>query len=499
MQRRGRLDEQQGRDQSEDGFHTLDGLTSHNVNAMCMPQVRLSAGRAFRLFASALQTVVAVSQRGKWLAPASSLLWASNWLILVGKCIPKTHLHLCMCALLPTREACATGLQSGGRLTDGGGPSKAIRCVAALLFAVIQTPFAIWAEDLSAPGLFQTAEIDFPELIDRARGGLPEPTPYVRGPIRRMIAERSADKFAMGRKVPIKMHCPEGATKIPIIVLSHGAGGDWDTHYAQARHLASHGYAVLSLEHVGSNRARMAQGFRPMQNLEAMIHDAGEVFARPRDVSFAIDCAEEWNRTHEKLRGRLDLQRVGVMGHSFGAFTTMVVCGMRPALEWLKPRVEPGRGLGPELRDSRVKCGVALSPQGVGEPFFIRESFGSLKVPLLGISGTQDRQQNGLPAVNRREAFALWPPGSHKFIWLADATHLDFTDSTGASRRALPAPTRADVQPVVRAATVLFFNAHLKSDIKSEKQLSSDALNPYLRGAVHSVDVLAKSGAPHNP
>lgn len=361
-----------------------------------------------------------------------------------------------------------------------------------LLTALLLAPFAaLLGADLSARGSSSVETIEFSNLTDTSRSQVQATS----GTMLRRIAPRfRRDTTSVsGRKVPIKVHVPKGSGPFPVVIVSHGAGGDWDTHYAQAQHLASHGYAVLCLEHIGSNRERLTQGFRMMQNLEAMIHDAGEVLARPKDISFAIDRAEEWNRMHEKLRGRLDLQGVGVMGHSFGAFTTMVVCGMRPALEWLTPRVEPGRGLGPDLRDPRVKCGVVLSPQGVGEPFFIRESFNSLKMPLLGISGTQDKQQNGLSADNRREAFALWPQGAHKFLWLANAKHLDFTDSTGANRRATPSPTRDDVQPLVRAATLLFLNAHLKADKESARQLTADALKQYLRGAVSNVEVLSKS------
>lgn len=361
-----------------------------------------------------------------------------------------------------------------------------------LLTALLLAPFAaLLGADLSARGSSSVETIEFSNLTDTSRSQVQATS----GTMLRRIAPRfRRDTTSVsGRKVPIKVHVPKGSGPFPVVIVSHGAGGDWDTHYAQAQHLASHGYAVLCLEHIGSNRERLTQGFRMMQNLEAMIHDAGEVLARPKDISFAIDRAEEWNRMHEKLRGRLDLQGVGVMGHSFGAFTTMVVCGMRPALEWLTPRVEPGRGLGPDLRDPRVKCGVVLSPQGVGEPFFIRESFNSLKIPLLGISGTQDKQQSGLSAENRREAFALWPQGAHKFLWLANAKHLDFTDSTGANRRATPSPTRDDVQPLVRAATLLFLNAHLKADKESARQLTADALKQYLRGAVSNVEVLSKS------
>jgi predicted dienelactone hydrolase len=326
-------------------------------------------------------------------------------------------------------------------------------------FATLSLP----AADLSKIGPFKVVIIEFPELTDPQRSN---------------------------RKVPIKVHLPEGRELCPIVVISHGAGGDWDTHFAQAQHLASHGYAALCLEHIGSNLERMKQGLRFMKNLNEMIRDSNEVLGRPKDVSFALDCAAEWNRSHPKLRGRLDLQHAGVMGHSFGAFTTMVVCGMRPALDWLTPRVEPGKGLGPDLRDRRVKCGVALSPQGADEPFFLRESFASLQVPLLGISGTEDRQQGDLPASNRLDAFKLWPEGANRFIWLTNARHLDFTDSTGSSRRAMSSPTREDVQPIVRAATLLFFNAHLRADSEAAKQLQGDLLKPYLRGVVTNVEVL---------
>jgi predicted dienelactone hydrolase len=332
----------------------------------------------------------------------------------------------------------------------------------------LAAPAAPRAGDLSAAGPRAVETIDFPDLRDRSRGG------------------------ADGRRVPMKLHLPREGSAVPVVIVSHGAGGDRDTHLVQARHLASHGYAVLCVEHVGSNRERLAGGFQLLKKVEAMTRDSGEVLGRPRDVTFAIDRAADWNRSHETLRGRLDPDRVGAMGHSFGAFTTMVVCGMRPALDWIAPRVEPGRGLGPDLRDRRVRCGVALSPQGIGAPFFIRESFGSLAVPLLGITGTLDRQQAGLPPENRREAFGSWPEGPHRFLWITGARHLDFTDSSGTGRIELPSPSRADVQPVVRVATLLFFQAHLAGDAVAADRLSAATLKPYLRGAVSDLELLAK-------
>lgn len=299
------------------------------------------------------------------------------------------------------------------------------------------------------------------------------------------------DEQRQGRRVPIKVHVPAQQGKRPVVVFSHGGGGNWDANFAQADHLASHGYAVLCLEHVGSNTERMREGFRFMENVKAMTRQSSEVLGRPRDISFAIDMAEEWNRTHPVLKGRLDLKRVGVMGHSFGAYTTLVVCGARPALDWLTPPVPPGKGLGPDLSDPRVLAGVALSPQGPGEPFFLENSYASVTTPLLGITGSRDKQQ-GAPPEHRRRCFELLPPGGKVFIWLANADHLGFSDSKGSGQRSLPSNSRADAQPLVCAATVLFFNATLRGDKGAEETLLDGTLRSFLRGVVNEMEILKK-------
>ncbi len=352
------------------------------------------------------------------------------------------------------------------------------------------------ADDLSALGPLTVETLEFPNLVDVNRPESDSATPRPRLFPRLRRGRAQAENLSTGkeRRIPIKMHIPATGGPYPIIVASHGAGGNWDTHYAQAQHLASHGYAVLCLEHVGSNTDRLKSGIRLMDNLNKMIRDANEVLGRPKDVSFAIDRAEEWNTSHEKLRGRLNVRHVGVMGHSFGAYTTMVICGMRPALDWMEPPVAPGKGLGPDQRDARVSCGVALSPQGADEPFFINESFATLSAPLMGVSGTEDRQQGGLPPANRYKAFSLWPAkqGQHKFVWLANAHHLDFTDSTGAKQQGIRSANREDVQPIVRAATLLFFNTYLKADTSVAGNLSTNGLQKYLRGAVDGVEVRSR-------
>lgn len=316
---------------------------------------------------------------------------------------------------------------------------------------------------LSAPGALALETIAFPDLTDAARAG---------------------------RKIPIKVHLPKTGGPYPVIVVSHGAGGNWDANKAQAEHLASYGYAVLCLEHPASNTQALTQGGRLMKNLEDMTRDTDEVLGRPKDVSFALDRAEEWNRSDPRIKGRLDLEHVGVLGHSYGAYTVMAICGIRPALDWLSRPVPPGHGLGPDLRDPRVKCGVALSPQAPGAPYFLPESYASLAVPLLGVSGDHDLQQGGITPQQRHDAFALWPPGQNIFIWIANASHLDFSDS--GEKHGLGGSGKDAVQKVVRPATLLFFNLHLKGDQSAEELLTEAGLKPYLSGSANKVEVRKK-------
>jgi len=279
-----------------------------------------------------------------------------------------------------------------------------------------------------------------------------------------------------------------------VVLMSHGAGGSWDGHFAIAQYLATQGYAVLCIEHTGSNTARLTSSLRILKNLQDMIHDSTEVLTRPKDVSFALDQAAEWNRSHPKLKGHLDLKHVGVLGHSFGAYTVLALAGARPALDWLEPKVAPGKGLGPDLSDKRILCGVALSPQSPGDPFFLPQSFSTIKVPVLGISGTHDEQSNKNPPIQRREAFKLWPDmgGRSGFVWITDASHMDFSDSTGSDLKRRDSTSRQDVQRVVREASRLFFDQCLKGKEEAGGTVTEAKLKSQLGGSVTRVDVLSK-------
>ena len=232
--------------------------------------------------------------------------------------------------------------------------------------------------------------------------------------------------------MPVKVYVPQWTGPFPVVVLSHGAGGNWDANFAQARHLASHGYVVLAVEHMASNSERLRQGMRFAANLKGMTRDASEVLGRPRDVAFALDQAQKWNQSHAELKGVFDMTRVAAVG--------TVRCLHRAGGLWCRPRstgssrVEPGKGLG--RSDDPCVSTAALSPWARASLFFL---YGHHQPPVLGISGSRDEQQATL--ADRRRFFELGR--GEPCVRVADA----------ADHQAFSTPPACDAQSAIANAT----------------------------------------------
>ncbi|MCL6566039.1 MAG: acetylhydrolase, partial [Acidobacteriia bacterium] len=183
------------------------------------------------------------------------------------------------------------------------------------------------------------------------------------------------------RNVPVKLYFPaSGDGPFPVIVFSHGLGGTREDYAYLGRHWASHGYVAVHLQHLGSDDAVWRGSPDPMESLRRAVRDPAAAIHRPLDVSFAIDQLERLQAEDSPLRGRLDLEQIGVAGHSFGAFTTLAVAGMVLAL--------PGEER--TMRDPRVKAAIPMSAPVPERREHLGRMYGAIAIPCLHITGTLD-------------------------------------------------------------------------------------------------------------
>jgi predicted dienelactone hydrolase len=103
-------------------------------------------------------------------------------------------------------------------------------------------------------------------------------------------------------------------SRLPLIVFSHGTGGFGLSHYDTALALANAGFVVAALTHPGDNYADRSRSV--------------DIMARPKHVSGAIDyMLGTWQGRDSLAPGR-----IGILGHSAGAFTALVNIGGIPDL-----------------------------------------------------------------------------------------------------------------------------------------------------------------------
>ncbi len=264
---------------------------------------------------------------------------------------------------------------------------------------------------------------------------------------------------ARDRKVPLKIYRVSSETPQPVILFSHGLGGSRDGNPYLGKHWASAGFVCVFIQHPGSDRD-VWQSAAIRERMAALKRAASVVSSRDRcaDVSFVIDQLERWNREEgHPLEGKLDLDRIGMSGHSFGAVTTMAVAGRRFPF-----RIS--------FAEQRIDAFVAMSPQpGKGIPPDV--AFGELDVPVLTMTGTQDDSpiDDSTTPELRREVFKSMPVGDKYELVFDGGHHFTFSDSDGLrARRRDP-----DHHPAIQQISLKFWQAYLKKDLAAKAWLQS--------------------------
>ena len=270
------------------------------------------------------------------------------------------------------------------------------------------------------------------------------------------------------RDVTVRVHLPAATEPAPVVLFSHGLGGSRTGLEYLGRHLAENGFVYVAMQHPGSD-ASIWQDVPRRDRMAAMktAATAAELRRRIADSTHTLDQLVEWSAdpTHP-LFGRLDLDRIGMAGHSYGARTTQAMVGQGS-------RWEPSwKG------DDRVRAAAIFSPSSPQreDP---AAAFASVDVPVLFMTGTDDGVMLGgigKPVENRRQAYTAVPATTTKYQVVFDGLeHSDFSGSRPG--RNTPKPFHPPILTLVTA----FFDAHLNGDADALATLHRDP-KPFVLG-----------------
>jgi predicted dienelactone hydrolase len=256
---------------------------------------------------------------------------------------------------------------------------------------------------------------------------------------------------ARNRDIPLHAFIPNGSQAAPVILLSPGLGGSFENYSYLSKQWAARGYVVISLQHPGSD-ASIWKDKPKEQAVDAMKTAASldNFLLRVKDVPAVLDQLDLWNKLPgHVLYGRLDLNKVGMSGHSFGALTTQAVSG------------ESLGRMGAIFTDPRIKAALAMSPSPPrrGDP---ATAFGSIQIPWMLMTGTNDNSPlSDTNAASRRTVYPYLHGAPKYQVVLDKAEHSAFTD------RSLPGdaqPRNPNHHRVILALSTAFWDACLRDD-----------------------------------
>jgi predicted dienelactone hydrolase len=256
------------------------------------------------------------------------------------------------------------------------------------------------------------------------------------------------------RDIPLRVYLPTNTTPAPVILFSHGLGGSRTGSAFLGEYWAARGYVAVFLQHPGSDESVWKN--KPMHyRMRAMKRAASleNFLLRVKDVPAVLNQLEAWNAdTTHQLAGRLDLKKVGMSGHSFGAMTTEAVSGETLPVG------------GQKFTDPRITAALVLSPS-TPRVSSAAKAFCAVDIPWLLMTGTKDLAPIGSDTMKTR--LAVYPAlhGAPKYeLVLHNAEHSVFTD------RALPGdrePRNPNHHRAILALSTAFWDAYLRGDAEA--------------------------------
>ncbi len=287
------------------------------------------------------------------------------------------------------------------------------------------------------------------------------------------------------RVFPLDLNLPETPTsdRLPLIVISHGLGSDLTTFAYLAKHLASHGFAVAVPEHPGSSASQIES---LLTGLENDVTPPEELIDRPLDIKFLL------NELAKNYGEQIDTNNVGMIGQSFGAYTTLAIAGAElnwstlntdcdsiqnswnlslliQCLAWQVPQEDTAIS----LKDERIKSAIAINP--LTSAVFGQENLSQIDIPLMIVSGSSDPVT---PALPEQIIPFTWLTTPQKYlVLLKRGTHFSTLNESAGS---IPVPETAIgpdpkiAQAYVKQLGLAFFGTYIQNRPKYASYLNSE-------------------------
>ncbi len=276
----------------------------------------------------------------------------------------------------------------------------------------------------------------------------------------------------------------------PVVVISHGVASDRNTFAYLGQHLASHGFAVAILEHPGTSIEkfkRFLAGFDQLPGPEEWIY-------RPLDIRYLLDELSQLNQMDPEWQDQFNLERVGVIGQSFGGYSALATAGAAISLETVFQNCLPESRLvvnlsrllqctavdltsallsdSPRLADDRIQAVLAINP--VGGTIFGQAGFSQIQIPTMIVAGSNDFFA---PVLDEQIKPFTWLTTPNKYLVIVEnGTHFSFLGGGGQGVISVPpaliGPDPTAARPLMNALSTAFMKTYIDNQKPTEGYLT---------------------------
>lgn len=280
-------------------------------------------------------------------------------------------------------------------------------------------------------------------------------------------------------------------TPYPVLVISHGFNSDRTTYAYLAQHLASHGYVIVMPEHSGSNGQQIVD---LLQGRAQDVTDPTEFIDRPLDVSYLLDQLAQTSIPDPRFQGSLNLEQVGILGHSYGGYTGFALAGATPNYKQLQQACQTGLESSlnislalqcqalqtadktVDLKDSRIQSVVAISP--IGSSLFGKSGYQTIQVPVMIVAGSADTIAPVLP--EQIQPFQWLTTPEKQLVLINNGSHYSTGNTSASSPDVLSALGTGDgPSPLGRYYTKALSTAFFGRYVQGQEQFAPFLTSSY--------------------